>query len=110
MAAVSKSRVYAVVTRYSGCKLWYVNIDDGSEHYLTKDPEILSPGVLGSSPELDNEENIYVADGFNEKPDGVYSFDKMGTCDGIHPLKILGILLFPPTGLPLESTLPLRDL
>ncbi len=76
---VGKEYLYVPVIRFKGCKLWKVSLKDGSAScFYRGDPELLSVGVVGSSPEIDNDGNIYVADGWMKKPDGVYSFDENG--------------------------------
>ncbi|NOZ02521.1 MAG: hypothetical protein GXP54_11605 [Deltaproteobacteria bacterium] len=76
---VGTDRIYAVVIRTQGCKLWTVSLVDGEEACFPKgDPEMLSMGVLGSSPELDQDGNVYVTDGWMDRPDGVFSFDHDG--------------------------------
>ena len=80
MMTSGTDRLYAVTARTSGCKLWYLDLDDGEAHCLPQeDPELLSFGVLGSSPELDDEGNIYVSDGWGEQPDGVVSYAHDGS-------------------------------
>lgn len=75
----SNDSIYAVVTRTSGCKLWRIDIESGKEFCLPKENvEALSFGVLGSSPELDEEENVYVTDGWGTTPDSMVSYTKSG--------------------------------
>jgi len=72
-------RLYAVVTTLEGCRLWYIDLKDGSEHCLTQqNPDALSFGVLGSSPELDDKGNVYVTDGWEDVPDSIVSFTRDG--------------------------------
>ncbi|NOZ84883.1 MAG: hypothetical protein GXP49_01205 [Deltaproteobacteria bacterium] len=74
-----KDRLYAVVGTLSGCRLYAIDMKDGAVHCLTeKDPDILSFGVLGSSPEIDGNGNVYVTDGWQDKPDGMVSFTPAG--------------------------------
>ena len=73
-ATVGLDRVYAVVAHTSECQLWYVDLDDGEEHCLPRNPEVLSFGVLGGSPELDQDGNVYVTDGWDSEPDAMLSF------------------------------------
>lgn len=103
-STVSDDRIYSVITRTDGCKLWVIDIESGDEDCLPKeDPENLSFGVLGSSPELDEQENVYVTDGWGSHPDGMVSYTRDGdlrwrtSFQGLRPLEPSEY--WPPLGL-----------